>query len=53
MDPYVRLRVGHFVYETQTDNNGGKNPRWSRVFHAQLPKGVNQIAVEGEILMKF
>jgi toll-interacting protein len=46
MDPYVRLRVGHFVYETQTDNNGGKNPRWNRVFHAQLPKGVSNISIE-------
>jgi toll-interacting protein len=46
MDPYVRLRVGHFVYETQTDNNGGKTPRWNRVFHAQLPKGVSNISVE-------
>lgn len=46
MDPYVRVRVGHFVYETQTDPNGGKTPRWNRVIHSQLPTGVASIAVE-------
>lgn len=46
MDPYVRIRVGHFVYETQTDPNGGKNPHWNRVIHSQLPSGVNKVYVE-------
>lgn len=46
MDPYCRVRVGHFVYETQTDPNGGKTPRWNRVIHSQLPNGVNTIFVE-------
>lgn len=46
MDPYARIRVGHFVYETQTDPNGGKNPRWNRVIHSQLPQGVTTVSVE-------
>lgn len=46
MDPYVRLRVGHFIYETQTDPNGSKNPRFNRVFPTQLPNGVKSIYLE-------
>ncbi|XP_019872497.1 toll-interacting protein isoform X2 [Aethina tumida] len=46
MDPYARIRVGHFVSETPTDSNGGKNPRWNKVIHSLLPHGINTISVE-------
>ncbi|XP_050544868.1 toll-interacting protein-like isoform X2 [Daktulosphaira vitifoliae] len=46
MDPYVRLRVGHCVYETQTDANGGKTPKWHKTVQTLLPDGINQIHVE-------
>lgn len=47
MDPYVRMRIGHQVLETQTDVNGAKNPRWNKTFQVyQLPKGVNTVHLE-------
>lgn len=31
MDPYVRIRIGHCVFETHTDFSGGKYPSWNKV----------------------
>lgn len=47
MDPYVRMRIGHNIYETQTDVNGAKTPRWNKTFQVyQLPKGTNSMRIE-------
>uniref|UniRef100_A0A023GF47 Putative toll-interacting protein n=1 Tax=Amblyomma triste TaxID=251400 RepID=A0A023GF47_AMBTT len=46
MDPYVRIRIGHNVYETHTDYNGAKNPHWNKLFHCFLSPGVTTFLVE-------
>ncbi|CAL8094605.1 unnamed protein product [Orchesella dallaii] len=46
MDPYVRLHVGHNIYETPTDVNGARNPKWNKTIQCFLPNGINQIYME-------
>ncbi|XP_055332035.1 toll-interacting protein A-like [Paramacrobiotus metropolitanus] len=46
MDPYARIRIGHYVFETETDANGATNPRWDKTFQCYVPQGINSVYVE-------
>lgn len=46
MDPYLRLKVGHNVYETHTAASADRNPRWNKVFHCPVPSSVTTFSLE-------
>jgi len=46
MDPYVRIRIGHTVYETQADVRAGKFPNWNKTITSYLPHGIKSIYIE-------
>nr|CAD2190519.1 unnamed protein product [Meloidogyne enterolobii] len=46
MDPYIRLRIGHTLFETPTCVNGGKAPHWNRTVNAYLPEGVESVYLQ-------
>lgn len=46
MDPYVKLKLGSKVFETHTDNSGGKNPNWQKTVMSYLPHNVDTLLIE-------
>lgn len=46
MDLYCKIRVGHIVYETQTCQNGAKNPKWSGVYQFNLKPGITSFSID-------
>ncbi|GFT09613.1 toll-interacting protein [Trichonephila clavipes] len=46
MDPYVRVRIGHSVFETHTDIRGGRYPNWNKTITSYIPRGIKTIHIE-------
>jgi len=46
MNPYMRLRIGHTIFETKTSHKGGKNPKWNESIRCYLPSGVDTLSIE-------
>ncbi|XP_035230617.1 toll-interacting protein B-like isoform X1 [Stegodyphus dumicola] len=46
MDPYVRVRIGHTVYETHSHVRAGKFPNWNKTIHSYLPQGIKSLHLE-------
>lgn len=46
MDLYCKIRVGHMVCETQTCQNGAKNPKWDGVYQFSLKPGIDSFHLE-------
>lgn len=48
MDLYCKIRVGHYVAETSTCQNGARNPRWdgSGVYQFALKPGIDSFHLE-------
>jgi toll-interacting protein len=46
MDPYVKIKLGSKIYETPTDYNGGKNPKWRKTINCFLPNNVDMFVLE-------
>ena len=46
MDPFCVVRVNHQVYETETCENGSKNPTWTRPLAVPITEAIEHIYLE-------
>jgi len=46
MDPFCAIRVNHSVYETETCQNGAKNPTWQRPISVMISEPVHTVYIE-------
>lgn len=46
MDPFCVVRVNHQVYETETCENGSKNPTWTRPLAVPITEPIEHIYLE-------